>query len=174
MKRISSLLFLSLFLFNSIGYYFVFLLSDSNNREEIRHSLSKDASLEIIRIHRSELATISFKDNGKEFSLHGEMYDLKSRSEKGDFIFLVCMHDKKETQLLAGLDAHVKYTTDSKSPTDKKQNNSSKNPVKDLFLNTIQTSAEEPMPAVFPSYLLPLTSYISPTLPLPPPEVSIA
>ena len=86
MKRILSLALLFLFLFNVAGYYFLFLMLVPANRNEMRNTLLQHTSLETIRIHKSKLHTVSFKDGGREILYHGEMYDVKSRSEKGDYI----------------------------------------------------------------------------------------
>lgn len=101
------------------------------NRTEMQ-SNSFQTSLETIRISKTEISKIIFSDEGKEFSMNGEMYDVKNQSDDGDYILFHCKHDQKETSLFAILHAHVKNNSDSNSP-EKKQNDSTKNPVKELF-----------------------------------------
>ncbi len=174
-KRIASTLLLFLFLFNIIGYYAVFLLLSSENKAEIVKMTQDENLLETIRIHRSEVKNIVFKDEGKELLYKGEMYDVKTSSIDGDFIVFRCINDKSEKQLLAGLDSHVKYNTDSNSSSEKKQNDSSsKNPVKDLFCHQNNIAETSSVAVVFPSAICHFTSYIPSTLPLPPPEVFIS
>ncbi len=130
--------------------------------------------IETIRIHRSEMKNVVFKDRGKEFIYKGGIYDIKSRIQEGDIVVFRCINDKTEKQLLAGLHTHVKNNTDSNSSSDNKQSDSSKNPVKDLFLHTNDIAEVLSIAVGFPTAIcLPkaigITSYIGP-----PPEVSIA
>ena len=168
MKRILSLALLFLFLFNVAGYYFLFLMLVPANRNEMRNTLLQHTSLETIRIHKSKLHTVSFKDGGREILYHGEMYDVKSRSEKGDYILFTCKHDSKETKLLAGLNKYAKSNSSSNT-ADKKQND--KNPVKDLFFHENRIILNESVAFYFPSALCHFTSYLSPVLPPPPDRV---
>ena len=131
-KRIAILSLLTLFLFNIIGYYFVFLVVDSENRNEIQGALIHDTSLQTIRISKSELKNVILKDGGKEIEVNGEMYDVLSVSTDGDFLVFKCVNDKNERNLFSVLDKQVKNNSDSNSP-EKKQNDSTKNPVKELF-----------------------------------------
>ena len=146
---------------------------DSSNRNEMQGNLFQQTSLETIRIHKSELKNMIFKNEGKEISFEGEMYDVKSISEKGDYIIFNCKRDKKETHLLAGFDKQVKNNSDSTTP-EKKQNKTSKNPVKDLFFYKSTIFMDEGIAIEFPPSFCHFTSYISSPLPLPPPEVSAA
>ncbi|MBI4930466.1 MAG: hypothetical protein HY841_06870 [Bacteroidetes bacterium] len=170
MKRIVSIALLSLFLFSIVGYYILFLAMDSQNRNEIQSSLFQNTSLETLRIHKSELKNILLKDNGKEISFNGEMYDVSGESFDGDYITFHCKHDQKETTLLAGLDKQVKNNSDSKSSSEKKQNG--KKPVKDLFFHQNKMTVISSAAFEFPSAICHFTSYISSTVSLPP-EVSI-
>ena len=143
---------------------------DSANRNEMQSNLFQQTSLETIRVHKSKLMNVTFKDNCKEISFNGEMYDVKSQSKEGDYIIFTCKHDKSETLLLAGLNNHLKNNSDSNSP-EKKQ---SKNPVKDLFFYQHRIALDESMAFEFPPAIFHFTSYIS-SPPLPPPsEVSVA
>jgi cbb3-type cytochrome oxidase subunit 3 len=169
-KRIASAFLLFLFLFNVIGYYALFFVLNSENKAEMDNTLRSEEQLQTIRVHRSEVKNLIFKEEGKEVQYEGEMYDIKSITRDGDFIVFHCINDKTEKQLLTGLQIHVKNNTDSNSTSDKKEN-TSKNPVKDLFCNTENSTEITSKTVEFPSSIYHLTSYISPTLPLPPPEV---
>ena len=139
------------------------------------HTLLKEkGSLNTIRIHQSEMADVIYKDKGKEILYKGELYDVKTTSKNGDYIVFTCVNDKKETTLLVSLNNQTKYNSDSAPSSEKKQDTSSKNPVKDLFLHKNITSQDLSAAVVFPTATFHLTSYIPDTLPLPPPEVFIA
>ncbi len=140
----------------------------------MRKRVLEEKYLETIRIHRSEIKNIVFKDKGKEFLYNGEMYDIKSRSQEGDFIAFRCINDKTEKQLRAGLDHAVKHNSDSNSSQDKKQGSSSKNPVKDLFCHNDNMIFDISTAFVFPFAIFNFTSHIPPALPLPPPEGSFS
>ena len=171
-KRIASITLLGLFLFNIAGYYFLFLITDSENRYEMQSHLFQETGLETIRISKSEFKNITFRDEGHEIAINGELYDVKSSSNKGDFIIFYCKKDRKETKLLAGLDNQVKNNTDSTLPN-KKQNDTSKKSVKD-FLFTKKDITENPLMTVaFRFAIFNFTSYISSPLSPPPPQVSI-
>ena len=143
------------------------------NRTEVQSSLNSPHSLEVLRIHRSELAHVIFKDEGKEFIYNGEIYDIQSISTDGDFFVFHCINDNTEKELLAGLSSHVKNNFDSNSVPAKKKD-TSKNPVKDLFLHKNIVSQGISIPVLFPTGIFNLTSYIPETLPLPPPEAACA
>ena len=112
MKRIAPIFLLSIFLYNVVGYFAVFSVRDYTNRVQIRENMERNWPLEKIVIHQSELKTIALKDSGNEFCLNGEMYDVKSKTTKGDYIVFMCVKDKEEKQLLADL----KKNTENNSP----------------------------------------------------------
>ena len=136
--------------------------------------LQNGTSLETIRIHKSELAKIVFKEGDKELSIKGEMYDVKTTSTEGEYIVFHCLKDKKETKLLAELDKEVKYNSSSVPASEKRHNDISKNPIQDLFFSEKIISITSFVIVAWPSAVRHLTSYIAPTLPLPPPEIFVA
>ena len=136
-------------------------------------AINNASSLKTLRIPNSELASVIFKNGGKEISFNGEMYDVKDKSLDGNYTIFHCLNDKKETKLIANLNDHVKNDIDTNTPN-KKQNNLFKNPIKDLFFSEKKTSSPTSAEIVFPSAIFHYTSYISSPLPLPPPEVSLS
>ena len=134
--------------------------------------LQNESSLETIRISKSELANVVFKNGGKEISINGEMYDVKDKSADGDYTIFLCAKDKKETKLIANLNNHVKNNIDTNTPN-KKQNDSSKNPLKDLFLSQKNNFISAYSVIAFPTENSKLQTINLLPLPLPPPEVSI-
>ena len=172
MKRTASVILLFIFLFNTIGYYSLFLILNSENKAEIAQMMQSGQHLETVRIHKSELKNVVFTEGEEEFSYKGEMYDVKEISAEGDYVIFYCISDHTEKQLLAGLQTHEKNNTDPNSSPGKKPNNSLKNT--DLFLHQITLTPDKSSAFVFPSALCHFISYIPPTLPLPPPETSIS
>ena len=151
----------------------MFSFLNMENRTEVQSSLNNPHSLEVLRIHRSELAHVIFKDEGKEFMYDGEMYDMQSISTDGDYMVFHCINDNTEKELLSGLNSHVKNNFDTNSTPTQKQD-SSKKIIKDLFLHKNIVSQGISIPVLFPTGIFNLTSYIPETLPLLPPEAACA
>lgn len=170
-KRAASIILLTVFLFNIVGYYAAFSLLTAANREGMSALLRNKGALETIYIHKEELKNVVFSEDGKELLIHGNMYDVEDLTRSGDFFILQGVKDKKETNLLTALNKHVNQNSDSSAPQ-KKQND--KNPVKDLFFHQNALAGASSFTLEFPSYISRFTSYILPPLPLPPPEVSVA
>ena len=174
MKRIASALLLSLFLYNIIGYYVAYSVLNWQNRSHMSAQVKTANSLETIRIHKSEMKNVVFHDEGKEISYKGEMYDIKDKTIDGDYLVFQCINDKNEKKLLAKLNDHVKYNSDSNAPSEKKQNDFSKNPIKDLFFQQNHIAGISSVEIIFPFTTCHFISFIPPSLPLPPPEISFS
>jgi hypothetical protein len=172
MRKAFSILLLSFFLFNTIGYYFLFLVLDNSNRKEIQATFTPASVTETLRIPRSELKNLVFKENDNEILYKGEVYDIKDRSLDGDYIVFNCFKDNTEKNLLTGLDNQVK--NNSYPGENKKQNDSSKNPVKDLYFLEKQAFIPSSSLHIFQSVFCNLPSAILLPLPLPPPEVALS
>jgi hypothetical protein len=93
---------LALAFFTQAGYYGIFAVEQAMIREaQKRKMLSQldDASLEAI----PEQQGMQFVDGGKEFYLHGELYDVvRTRTLNGKKIFLA-LNDKQESLLMKKL-----------------------------------------------------------------------
>ena len=123
-----------------------------------------------IRIHKSEIKNIVFTDDEKEMSYNGEMYDIKDKSQDGDYIVFHCLNDKKEETLIADLDKHIQNNIDTKSSSERKQNTVSKNILKDYFLSRKQDVILQSDKIIFASVVCHLPSAILLSLSIPPPE----
>lgn len=137
----------------------------------MRSRMQKSPALEIIRVHKSEIKNIVFKDNGKEIYFNGEMYDVKKKIVEGDYLVFKCVNDKKENQLIANLENHVQNNISAAPSSGHKQNDISKNIVKDFFFTGIAI----PLPVfsfffIHPSSFFIYNSSFS-SVPFPPPEV---
>ena len=174
MKRVISVILLLVFLFSNIGFYFLVLALESGNREEVRASLDQGDISETIRIPKSEAGDIIFSDDTAEFLFNGEMYDLiDSTDDDNDEIILKCIPDKKETKLRAALTWQIKSNYNPSSTSEKKQNDFSKNRVKDLFCSEKNILSFSSGKIEFSSGMGDPASYI-PSISPPPPNVWIA
>lgn len=114
--------------YSQVGYYFIFRNSQSQQKEAIKEKINS-------RLAEGELQIISFTDNqqkiyweeeGKEFLLNGEMYDVvKSKTVNGKEL-LYCINDKKERELVDKYNSITKHNSSSdkkgKSNVDNSQN----------------------------------------------------
>lgn len=137
MKRAASAILLSLFLYNIVGYYFAFTVSDLQNRSEMSLNVKNSKHLETLRIHRSDLNNALFDPDKKEILYKGEMYDVKSQNVDGEYIVFHCINDSKEKNLLANLNDNTKNNIDTKSSSSGNHPDKSgqKNITKDYFCN---------------------------------------
>ncbi len=174
MKRVASVLLLSIFLYNAIGYCFFFFLQEYENNRQAAFLIQSQKNLETLYVQRSELKNVAFSTDKKEISYDGEMYDVRDYSFSGNYIVFHCMDDKKETSSLAYLDTQVKNNTDSKSSSGEKQHKVLKNVIKDYFPARKRSFFLFPKKRAFASHLLILTPRLSPPIPFTPPEFFIA
>lgn len=162
------------FLFNVIGYYLLYHILESNNRNEMQKSLAEATVFETIRIHKSELHNVIFEDDGNEILLNGEMYDIRSKVDSGDYVIFYCIQDKHETKLRAEFSKHVNTDAPLNHSPYKKRSNFHKNPIKDLFYDHQTFFSIACVLELFRDVNIELqVVYLAPH-PLPPPEIVAA
>jgi hypothetical protein len=96
---------LAIFLFNSIGYYFLFEMSRQKARNEMQTTIQRH-SLRIVTLSIADIGNDREfqKINDKEFRYKGVMYDLVQASKIGNTTVFYCFHDVKESKLFSGLE----------------------------------------------------------------------
>lgn len=125
MRKVLSIVFLFVFLFNIIGYYPLFLLRQQHIRSEIASIIENNlTSGKLVRFIFSdeELAGLSWiKEN--EFRYKDEMYDIVfTKPAENGKSHLYCISDTKEKSLLTNLRSHISRETENgNSPQGKKQ-----------------------------------------------------
>lgn len=134
MQRIVSFFLLITFLFSAIGCYLLFFYCDMHNRRTIQNQMADSGSLLTLYVHKSEIKNIVFRKEGKEFMFNGEMYDIKNSYWNGNYMVFICKHDKRETELLAGLSVVAKQNADSGSHNEKQSNKL----LKDIFFSVYE------------------------------------
>jgi hypothetical protein len=102
LKKIIAISFLLLLFFSQIGYCFFYVFQRHQVKEVATHALlSKlpESSLEIIDVntHKND---IEWEEEGKEFYLHGQMYDVAYIKIINGKTLIYCLNDKKEDDLL--------------------------------------------------------------------------
>jgi hypothetical protein len=107
MKKSFSVLLLGIFLFNTMGYYFVFKVNQSIIQFQIRGIINSGFHNEmciLVKIDRPESNPNFKKTDLHEFSYCGRLYDIVSESVKGNTTWYYCINDKLEERLIAGFE----------------------------------------------------------------------
>ena len=113
MKKIVAILFLAIIFINQLGYYFLHNIQQYQLKQEIKRAMLSaipESALELI----AETDQLVWEEEGKEFHLNGEMYDVvKTKTHNGKTVYY-CINDKKEKRLLDRLIKLVKANDDSR------------------------------------------------------------
>ena len=116
MKAFVSILLVGFFLFDSLGFYFLFQNQISGARSEagetMRHERNEWIVLNIPKNAIHEMIWV----NAHEFSYGNEMYDLIEQEDAGNEMIFTCYHDKKEGSIISMLTERLKGTADKSSP----------------------------------------------------------
>ncbi|MES2593024.1 MAG: hypothetical protein V4608_14170 [Bacteroidota bacterium] len=119
MKKISVLLLLVIFLFNTVGYFIAFKAVQYQVKKEIKSEIKQGLQLSeftVITIDKDQLKQIDWVENGKEMYYKGELYDIVKSSENITSITFHCINDKQEKKLFAHLDEHINNHIASNKP----------------------------------------------------------
>jgi len=97
-----------------VGYYFSRLFQQYELKEAIKHQLLSqlpESSLVVISLEGNK-QDIKWKEDGREFYLHGQMYDVAKIKNVNGKTLLYCINDKKGEALLKELSKIVKAGND--------------------------------------------------------------
>jgi hypothetical protein len=107
MKKCSSILVLGFFLFNTMGYYFVYKVNQSIIQSEIRNIIRSGIHEEmyiLVKVeHPADNPDFRLLDHN-EFSYCGKLYDIASETVKENVTWYYCINDKQEERLIAGFE----------------------------------------------------------------------
>jgi hypothetical protein len=133
-RRLLSILFIIVFLFNIVGYYPLFLLKKNIIRNEINTLISDNItaeSLTVLSFSSSELKSLKWLKED-EFSYKGDLYDLvKNKVGKNGKIYLYCFNDTKEKKLTAHFEKHLNRQIENDIRNQKNEQNLNKILTKD-------------------------------------------
>jgi hypothetical protein len=95
---------LSVFLAHFAGFYIYFFVQLKQVREEMRAQLKQMPAdkLELIKLSISDFEKAKVEEH--EIKVSGKMYDISRIEKVGDTLFVYCLHDEAEDNLLAFLD----------------------------------------------------------------------
>lgn len=126
MKKTAALFLLSIFLFNTVGFFFVFKVEQSLVKSEVQLKIKSGfdpSELEAITINKNKLAAVQWLKPGKEMLYNNQLYDIVKSTETFSTITFYCINDTKEKALLSKLEDHINTHV---VPTNPIKNNSQK------------------------------------------------
>jgi hypothetical protein len=115
LKKLSLIILIAVFAYGQVGYYIVMHHSQSVQKEVIKEKILsqfKEDELEIISVSDNH-KQIYWEEEGKEFSLNGQMYDVVKRVIVSGKVMLYCINDKKERQLVDDYNSITKHNSSS-------------------------------------------------------------
>jgi len=118
LKRLFAIIFLFVFLYQSVGYFALFWKEQSEIRAEMRENIEKrkvpETAYTTIKIPLEQLEEIVWIDE-HEFRYKGELYDLVSQKVENGLVTIVGLNDKKEEHLIKKYDREEKRQSNSPS-----------------------------------------------------------
>jgi hypothetical protein len=120
LRKIFSIVFAGLILYNLCGYYFVFQYDQAQVKqvmnERIRDGVENEKQyVEITILNPGVDADFKMLDKG-EFLYHGKLYDVVSEKVSGKSIIFRCINDTKEEQLFANYDRYLDWVSGVNAP----------------------------------------------------------
>lgn len=139
MKKLFSILLLSVFLYNIIGFYPVFLLRQNFQRKQILDQRVKRIDtnrLTVLKLTSEQIKTLKWIAED-EFFFEGELYDVVTKSSGIDGnIDFYCLCDVAERKLYILLGEDINNQIDQNNTQSGKDNSLAKNLLKD-YLATV-------------------------------------
>jgi hypothetical protein len=92
---------LAIMLFNGAGFYLYYALQLQQIRSEMRAALKllPNDKLEVFQLTAAAFREAMIEEH--EIKIGGKMYDIARTTELNDLIYVYCLHDEKEDNLLA-------------------------------------------------------------------------
>lgn len=119
MKRVFAALILLLFLFNIMGYYFVFSYNQLLVRNEMKGLIKAgyfEDSYIVLKIVNPSLNPDFKRVDKGEFEYKGLLYDIVSEKKESNFTIFRCINDKNEENLLAGFHHYFELASSQNNP----------------------------------------------------------
>ncbi len=137
MKKIIAIVLLSIFLFNTVGYFIAFQSVQYQIKLEVKSEIFRNASLnelQAVTIAKQNLNKIEWFEYKKEMQYNNERYDVVKIKENSNSITFYCINDKKEQELLVNLNNHINiHSAENKPLKNQAAKNLEKNVVKVYF-----------------------------------------
>ena len=102
LKQLAVIGLLIIILYSQSGYFFVYCCSRYQLKAEMKERMKRqlpDSLLDTISLADNQ-SSIRWEEEGREFSLHDQMYDVVRTTYRGGKTYLICLADEKEEQLV--------------------------------------------------------------------------
>jgi len=173
MKRVYATFFLLIFLYNTLGYYIVFLYNQHFIQSELRV---------LIKSHHFDNKCVVFtftfpirdknfrRLNKHEFRYHDSLYDIVSEEFTISTVTIRCIADNKEDELIAGFSRTHEFANGQNKSSTSKQSNAMVYHIIKLAMVENAMVMSPPAVSKIKHFITscPLSSIIFPPLPLPP------
>lgn len=121
-KNITLTAFLFIFLYNTVGYFFIFESLQTSIKNDIAQLIlqdddSKKSNSTVLQFHKKDIGKINWLDDKKELLHNGKRYDVLKIVDDLDSISIHCMNDTAEDKLVAFLEDHVNRQVSSTGQT---------------------------------------------------------
>jgi hypothetical protein len=119
MKRVFAVIITMLFLFNMMGYYFVFSYNQYLVRSEMKRYINAgyfEDSYIVLKIVNPLLNPDFKRVDKNEFRYKDKLYDIISENKTGNFTTFLCINDKNEEKLLAGFHQYFELASSQNNP----------------------------------------------------------
>lgn len=124
MKKLASYFLLTLFVFNILGYYPLFVYSQYKIKKSIKHAIKSalpDDELTAFSFTQTEFDNLNWV-NSKEFTFNGSMFDFVRKSiEMDGRVKVFAINDEKEKQLFDFLEDKAEDNSDDNKNSKKVQ-----------------------------------------------------
>jgi len=146
MKKLISILLLTVFAFNIGGYYLAFkalqvtahqVLIEKINNEEYSEELTVELKVPLALPYSTTPSSEYKRVNGR-FEYEGDVYKLVKQRLQNDTLYVVCIKDHEEKKLINDFKEYAQKAQDTGSNSKKESGTSSKQIIKDYFGNGIQ------------------------------------
>jgi hypothetical protein len=111
LKKIIPYILLSIFLFNTIGYYVIFKYEQRNIKNNIISELNSgqinNDNLITLALNEMELKNVEWLDDEKEMRYNDHMYDVVRIVRAADKTIYFCIDDHDEGGLFSALENHI-------------------------------------------------------------------
>ena len=109
-KKIFTILSISLIAFSQIGYYLIILQARQEHKAYIKKLLHQNISENLLTAidYTANKQVIYWEEEGEEFFFNGEIYDLVKIKNVAGKLYLYCINDEKENELIDQYNGSVK------------------------------------------------------------------
>ena len=109
-KKLFTILFISLIAFSLIGYYLIIHQARQEHKAHIKKLLHQNISENLLMAidYTANKQAIYWEEEGEEFFFNGEIYDLVKTKNVAGKLYVYCINDEKENELIDQYNGSVK------------------------------------------------------------------